>query len=330
MAEMKNPLVSIIVITYNSSKFVLETLNSAKEQTYENIELIVSDDFSTDNTTEICRKWIEENKERFIGTKLVTTDHNTGISANCNRGVKAAKGEWVKLIAGDDILNIEAIERFIEYSKTNRNAKIINSRMMLFDNDFDFNKLYPYKYDLIYLFYVFSNARKQHKILTKIFQGGGPTNLISKSILEEVNGFDERFPMHEDYPLFIKLTGRGYKIHFMDSVTVFRRVHEKAISRSKLKDAFFSEHEIRSIVDYKYAYKRDYLNKLWQVLLTISIFMQKLVIVHGNTRMKMSNQFLFAIYRIFDPFVLYGRKVKIVEKLIKYLVHNNILKWRKF
>ena len=60
-----NPLVSIIVITYNSSKYVLETLESAKAQTYQNIELIVTDDCSNDNTVEICRKWIEENKERF-------------------------------------------------------------------------------------------------------------------------------------------------------------------------------------------------------------------------------------------------------------------------
>ena len=100
----KQPLVSIIVITYNSSKYVLETLESAKAQTYQNIELIVSDDCSIDNTVEICREWIENNKERFVRTELITAEKNTGIPANCNRGVKAAQGEWVKLIAGDDIL----------------------------------------------------------------------------------------------------------------------------------------------------------------------------------------------------------------------------------
>ena len=100
-----NPLVSIIVITYNSSKYVLETLESAKAQTYQNIELIVSDDCSTDNTVEICHNWIEQNKERFVRTELITVEKNTGIAPNCNRGVKAAKGEWVKLIAGDDVLH---------------------------------------------------------------------------------------------------------------------------------------------------------------------------------------------------------------------------------
>ena len=62
---MKEPLVSIIVITYNSSKYVLETLESAKAQTYENIELIISDDGSTDDTIKICKNWLEKNQDRF-------------------------------------------------------------------------------------------------------------------------------------------------------------------------------------------------------------------------------------------------------------------------
>ena len=97
------PLVSISVITYNSSKYVIETLDSAKAQTYQNIELIISDDCSTDNTVEICKNWINDNKERFVRTELITVKKNTGISPNCNRANNAANGEWIKEIAGDEI-----------------------------------------------------------------------------------------------------------------------------------------------------------------------------------------------------------------------------------
>lgn len=65
------PLVSIVVTTYNSSKYVLETLESVKAQTYKNIELIISDDYSLDNTVEICKKWITENSDRFVNTKII-------------------------------------------------------------------------------------------------------------------------------------------------------------------------------------------------------------------------------------------------------------------
>src|SRR5690606_12047202 len=102
--EISHPLVSVVVITYNSAKYVLATLESIKAQTYQNIELIVSDDCSNDDTVEICRSWMVENCERFIRTELITTEKNKGIPANCNRGVTASQGLWIKIIAGDDLL----------------------------------------------------------------------------------------------------------------------------------------------------------------------------------------------------------------------------------
>ena len=113
--QATKPLVSVIVITYNSSNYVLETLESAKAQTYKNIELIISDDGSTDTTVGICKNWINQNKERFVAVKCITTGNNTGIAPNCNRGLKEAKGEWLKFIAGDDILMDSCIERNMDF-----------------------------------------------------------------------------------------------------------------------------------------------------------------------------------------------------------------------
>ena len=81
-----NPLVSIIIVTYNSANFVLETLESTKKQSYPNIELIVTDDCSSDKTIEICKEWMEKNKTFFIGTSLLIAEKNTGISGRYDRG----------------------------------------------------------------------------------------------------------------------------------------------------------------------------------------------------------------------------------------------------
>jgi len=131
------PLVSIIVITYNSAKYVLETLESAKVQTYLNIEVIVSDDCSMDDTVSVCSKWLEDNKGRFARTQVLTNEENTGIAENCNRGIKAGKGNWIKLIAGDDLLLPNCLCDFIEVAQKETdkyiffsNIKILKSNMI--------------------------------------------------------------------------------------------------------------------------------------------------------------------------------------------------------
>ena len=86
---IEQPLVSIIVITYNSSKYVLETLESAKAQTYQNIELIVSDDCSTDNTVEICQNGSKTKNDLFV-MKLITVEKHRH-PANCTVESKQPK-----------------------------------------------------------------------------------------------------------------------------------------------------------------------------------------------------------------------------------------------
>ncbi len=71
---MKTPLVSVCIITYNSAKFVVEALESIKSQTYKNIELIISDDCSTDNTIELCKQWISDNGKCFVNCELLTVN----------------------------------------------------------------------------------------------------------------------------------------------------------------------------------------------------------------------------------------------------------------
>ena len=63
---MNGPLITVAIVTYNSSEFIVETLESIKSQTYHNIELIISDDCSTDTTVELCSNWIKENATHFV------------------------------------------------------------------------------------------------------------------------------------------------------------------------------------------------------------------------------------------------------------------------
>ena len=126
------PIITVSVLTYNSSKFVIETLNSIKSQTYPNLILQISDDCSDDNTIGICRKWIEVNKARFIKCKILLPDCNTGVSANCNRAWDNCETVYLKDVAGDDLLLPNCIEDNMKYIQENPNAIIVFSKAKSF------------------------------------------------------------------------------------------------------------------------------------------------------------------------------------------------------
>jgi glycosyltransferase involved in cell wall biosynthesis len=221
-------LVSIIVITYNSAKYVVETLESAKSQTYKNIELIITDDASQDDTVEICKNWLDGNKERFIRTELVTIKNNTCISANCNRGVCHSNGEWVKLIAGDDILLPNCISINIDYIKENNEALIVASYMKHFFLEKEkyiikeFSKAYIKK--LKKFFDKSNSGNDQFNILV----AGNhisftPTLFIKNSFLNKMNLFNEEYFI-EDQPFLFEITKNNYKIEFIEKYTVLYRI----------------------------------------------------------------------------------------------------------
>lgn len=222
-----NPLVSIIVITYNSSKYVLETLESAREQTYQNIELIVSDDCSTDNTVDLCQKWLNENKERFVRTIIITTKKNYGIPANCNRGVNAASGEWVKYIAGDDMLIKTCIEDYITYSKSNPSAKIIAGGIITTGSSVRRKIFLPDQWQRL-------DAKQQ--LRWQIRNGSivqGSSTIIERETLRFLNGFNEKYRLMEDFPFYVKATQNNFKLHTLKKPVVLYRTHVNSVLQKK-------------------------------------------------------------------------------------------------
>lgn len=261
------PLVSIIVVTYNSAKFVLETLESAKAQTYRNIELIVTDDCSQDNTVEICRKWLDENKGRFVRTELIMAERNTGVPANCNRGVRAAKGEWVKFIAGDDALEVDCVNHFIDFIEKNTQAKVIYSYARYYINDFNENnyiRKWPPAYPSLFVDDKIC-ATEQFGILLKSFMIPAPTVFLNKDVIYSVGLFDERFFV-EDFPMWLKLTRAGYKFYFMDKMTIKYRQHYGSISGKNkhekpiINDAYYKNEQARRVYVYPFMKTDDRLN----------------------------------------------------------------------
>lgn len=110
-----NDLVSVITPAFNSGRFIAETINSVLSQTYQNWELIIVDDGSTDNTTQIVRLF--QKKDNRI--KLFENDSNKGSAFSRNLALKNAKGRWIAFLDSDDIWNRDKLEKQVEFMEKN-------------------------------------------------------------------------------------------------------------------------------------------------------------------------------------------------------------------
>ena len=232
---MENPLVAVTVTTYNSSPYILETLDSIKQQTYSPLELVISDDCSTDNTIDIVNKWIADNANvgRFKRVEFVTVPKNTGVSANCNRCINAAKSDWVKLISGDDILLPHCIEENMKFIDNNPGAKIIFSQVKLYNNLFsgaNYIKTTPEVYPDNLMGPGFSTNDQFQKLLVSDRIHYTPSYFFNKQAILKVGGYDESCFFVEDYPMWLMLTKSGERLHYFHTPTVGYRVHSNALN----------------------------------------------------------------------------------------------------
>lgn len=234
------PLVSVSVLTFNSGKYVIETLESIKNQGYRNLELIVTDDCSTDDTVVLCNRWINENKGRFVRCLVVTSTVNTGISANQNRGIKECHGDWIKNIAGDDLLMPDCIENNLIYVEEHPEANVVLSLSQTFQVNSNGEKikgaLFPSPEGPVSVFSR-SDAREQYMQLLKGNMLSAPTAFWKGDFLKQ-HLYNEIYKYEDDYEMWVTLTKQGLRIDYCPQITVMYRV-SNSISRRSNK-TFFS------------------------------------------------------------------------------------------
>lgn len=276
------PLVSIAVITYNSSKTIIETLESTV-QSYNNIELIISDDSSTDDTVNKTKEWLKLNSSNFVRTKIICSKNNEGITANINKACKATNGIWVKPIAGDDMLAENSILKYIEYINNNNDTDIIYSKVLKKKGSFVSDKEYP-----IDISFYYRTAKEQFELLiksTELFFS--PTEFYSKKILEKYNYFDSRFKFMEDLPFLLKLTKDGNKIHLINEPLIIYRVSETSTSLSLERD--YSYINLRFFKDEKAVFKQMILPNI-NFSNTIDILDRYIQIIRKDITILMGNR----------------------------------------
>lgn len=261
-------LVSLCVISYNSSKTIVELLESAKTQTYKNLELIISDDCSTDNTIDLVKKWLDENNCYFQHTEIVSTPHNCGVAGNFNNATRHAHGDWVKCIAGDDLLLPTCIEDNVSYIIEHPNTNILFSLPQCFrvingekvmeedERSADWEKWNEFSVD------------EKLRLLVDHCALSSPTTFINR-IFSLKNPYDEEIPFLEDWPYQLKLLSKGVDLSLMPKRTVLYRISDGSLIHQK--DIFYSERMDMSERLFWYKYR------IWELKSEDSILYDKMM-----------------------------------------------------
>lgn len=142
---MNEPLVSIITPVYNAESFLSETIESMKNQTYKNWEMILVDDCSKDNSANIIKEF-QRSDERI---KYIKLEKNSGASVSRNTGIKNAKGRFIAFVDSDDLWKPEKLEKQISYMINNKLGFTFTSYRYMKENGELTNKVAkaPYKID---------------------------------------------------------------------------------------------------------------------------------------------------------------------------------------
>lgn len=126
----KAPLVSVIMPAFNSGRFIMDSISSVRKQTYTNWELLVIDDSSSDQTTEKVRQ-VMANDDRI---KLFINTNNLGTGFCRNKGIKAAKGDYIAFLDADDLWKTNKLETQVEFMQENRVAVCFSSYERINEN----------------------------------------------------------------------------------------------------------------------------------------------------------------------------------------------------
>ncbi|KAB2868378.1 MAG: glycosyltransferase, partial [Bacteroidales bacterium] len=201
------PMVSVLALCYNHSDYLALTLDSIVKQTYTNIQLIIIDDCSQDNSVEVITRFIEDKEIECV---FIKHTENKGICKSLNEAIDFIEGKYYHLIACDDILMHNTIERHVsllENSESNvavvySDAILINEKGEFYDNRF-------IAYHKSYL-----NAPSGF-IFEELINGNfipAMTVTYKSSALREIGFWDETL-VYEDYDMWLRLS-RKYKFLF--------------------------------------------------------------------------------------------------------------------
>ncbi len=205
---MKKGLVSVVIPNYNYARFLREAIDSVLAQTYAEIEIIVVDDGSTDDSKDILKSYGQQIKAVF--------QQNQGVSAARNNGVNESRGEFISFLDADDLWLPAKIEKQVVRFQEDEKLGLVHVGVVEVDANGDFL--------LERLEGLEGDVSGELLLIKQTILGGGSGLMVRRDVFDEVGGFDNRLSTSADWDLFYQISSR-YPIGFVPEILLKYRVH---------------------------------------------------------------------------------------------------------
>lgn len=212
----KIPTFSVVIPAYNASAFLPQTIESVQRQTFEDFEILIIDDGSTDDTLDIIKKYKEtDSRIHFI------TQRNQGVSRARNTGIEAAEGKYIAFLDSDDIWMPNKLKIHFEHFQSDSKIGLSYARVEFID----WQGYSAHQYSNLRL----KNVLPKHLYIENLICT--PSNaVIVKDIFKSNEGFDGYLSGYADIELFLRISLLGWKVEGINQVLVMYRTSLSGMS----------------------------------------------------------------------------------------------------
>jgi len=311
----KNPTVSVIIPTYNRAHLIGKAIQSVLNQSYQDFEIIVLDDCSTDDTEELIKE-LEKKDERI---RYIWHEKNKGPAASRNSGINAAKGRYIAFLDSDDEWLPEKLyKHMMVFKDSKKKVGVVYSGFLKIKNS---KKVY------IPSPHVIKKEGNIHKELLKGNFIGTPAAIVRKECFRKIGNFDIRIPYLEDWELWIRIS-KYYEFKYIPEPLVISYFSLNGVNE---KPSYIAFNVLNFIVN-KY---REEFNRHKEILSTHYFGLGKILYLDGKLIkgrkyfMKAIKVYPFNIKYLLGYFVsffglkTFNKVIKIYHKF-KYFLYNFI------
>lgn len=211
--------VSVIMACHNSSAYLDEAVNSVLRQTLEDLELILIDDCSTDDTLEIAKRYQKQDER----VSVLSLPINSGPAIARNTGFRAARGEWIGILDSDDVAMPSRFKEQMRLAESKKDLVMIGSNFISINENG--NPILAYKYPT-------GHQELVKRLYSKRAFPPHSSMIYRRNVVDKLSGFNKRYVPSEDYDLWLRLSEVG-KINSIDKTLVKIRKHKRNISNAE-------------------------------------------------------------------------------------------------